>query len=99
VQCETCHGPASEHLTVARQLKFSPDKITEIDIKATHVHPTEETCRACHNDESPTWDPERYTKEDGTKVGFDYDQAWAKIQHSFPEGAMEEKYGGKYPVD
>ena len=36
---------------------------------------SEKVCVACHNDESPAWDPDRYTRADGSKVGFDYDQA------------------------
>jgi hypothetical protein len=47
---------------------------------------SEEICVECHNDESPAWDPERYTLADGTKVGFDYDQAVEEIAHAVPEG-------------
>ncbi len=99
VQCESCHGPASEHLKDAKILKFTPAKISEIDIKAHLVQATEETCRGCHNDSSPTWKPDRYTLENGQPAGFDYKQAWAKIAHDHPAGAMEEKYGDKYPTD
>ncbi|MBI1320245.1 MAG: hypothetical protein GC168_15065 [Candidatus Hydrogenedens sp.] len=99
VQCESCHGPASEHLKDAKVLKFTPAKISEIDILAHQLVPTEETCRGCHNDSSPTWKADRYTLENGEKVGFDFKQAWAKIAHDHPEGVMEDKYGGKYPVD
>lgn len=99
VQCESCHGPASEHLKDAKVLKFTPAKIAEIDIMAHHLEATEATCRGCHNDTSPTWKADRYTLESGEKVGFDYKQAYAKIAHDHPAGVMEEKYGGKYPVD
>jgi nitrate/TMAO reductase-like tetraheme cytochrome c subunit len=99
IQCESCHGPASEHLKDAKVLKFTPAKISEIDIMAHLVQPTEETCRGCHNDSSPTWKNDRYTLENGEKVGFDFKQAWAKIAHDHPAGVMEDKYGGKYPTD
>jgi hypothetical protein len=99
IQCESCHGPASEHMKDAKILKFTPAKISEIDIMAHLVQPTEETCRACHNDSSPTWKADRYTLENGEKSGFDYKQAWAKIAHDHVPGAMEAKYGGKYPTD
>ena len=99
VQCESCHGPSSEHLKDGRTLKFSPDKIAEVDIMANKVEANEATCTGCHNADSPTWNPERYTLEDGSKVGFDFKQASEKISHEYPEGAMEEKYKGAYPVD
>jgi hypothetical protein len=99
LQCESCHGPASEHLGVAKTLKFKPEKISEIDIRASILHPSEEVCRGCHNPESPTWDPERYTKEDGTKDGFDFAESYKKIAHDYPEGHLEKKYGGAYPQD
>lgn len=99
VQCESCHGPASEHLKDAKVLKFTPAKIAEIDIMAHHLEATEATCRGCHNDTSPTWKADRYTLENGEKSGFDYKQAYEKIAHDYPAGVMEEKYGGKYPVD
>jgi hypothetical protein len=99
VQCESCHGPSSEHLKDARVIKFSPEKIAEIDIMANKVHPDASLCAGCHNPDSPTWDTARYTLADGTTAGFDFEQAWKKIAHEFPEGVMEEKYSGAYPVD
>ena len=42
-------------------------------------------CATCHNPESPTWDPKRYTLEDGTTAGFDFDQATKRIAHPIPE--------------
>ncbi|MFM1919320.1 MAG: hypothetical protein RLZZ303_954 [Candidatus Hydrogenedentota bacterium] len=99
VQCESCHGPASEHMKDAKVLKFSPAKITEMDILAHLVPATEANCRGCHNETSPTWKNDRYTLENGETTGFDFKQAWAKIAHDHPAGVMEEKYGGSYPVD
>lgn len=99
IQCESCHGPASEHMKDAKVLKFTPAKITEIDVLSHLLPAGEETCRGCHNDTSPTWKSDRYTLENGEKTGFDFKQAWAKIAHDHPEGVMEEKYGGKYPTD
>jgi hypothetical protein len=99
VGCESCHGPASEHTKVAQKLKFKPEMIAEVDIMATHIHPDEALCTSCHNSDSPTWKEDRYTTKDGKKAGFDYEAAWEKIAHDHPEGVMEEKYDGKYPVD
>jgi hypothetical protein len=50
------------------------------------VPQNEKVCVACHNDESPAWDPNRYTRADGNKVGFDYDLAVKEIAHPVPEG-------------
>lgn len=40
VQCEACHGPATEHMKVPMADKEKR--------KATMSKPTEETCKACH---------------------------------------------------
>jgi hypothetical protein len=87
VQCETCHGPASMHAEDGKTLKFSPNKAGEIDVTAHLTMISEETCLQCHNEQSATWDPERYTRSDGTKVGFDFEQAAAKIAHPNPKKA------------
>ncbi len=47
--------------------------------------PQSELCWGCHNSESPTWDPERYVLPDGSRSGFDYQQAAEKIAHRIPE--------------
>ena len=54
-------------------------------IAAGLVIPDETLCTRCHNDESPAWDPERYSLADGSRTGFDYEQAKQQIAHPTPE--------------
>ncbi len=54
VQCEECHGPASQHLEVpitAKELR-----------RDTQSMPNEEDCQRCHNEKSPTFDGFDYTE-------------------------------------
>ena len=81
VQCETCHGPGSAY----RKKSIMEDR--EKAIAHGLIIPDEKTCLRCHNDESPSWDPMRYTLADGSHAGFDFDQAYAKIKHPIPEVA------------
>lgn len=81
IQCESCHGPASAHTAESKKFK-SGDKTAKPNEKI--VRANADTCKKCHNEESPTWKPDRYTLADGTKAGFDYEQAWKKIDHSNP---------------
>jgi len=85
VQCESCHGPNSAHVKDGQLLKFNPEKAAEIDIMKNLKPVTEADCVVCHNPESPTWDPERYTTASGEKKGFDYETAWKQIDHSNPQ--------------
>jgi hypothetical protein len=80
VQCEACHGPGKDY----RKKKIMIDQ--ELAISKGLVPQSEKVCVACHNDESPAWDPARYTRKDGSKVGFDYDLAVKEIAHPVPEG-------------
>lgn len=79
VQCEGCHGAGMSY----RKKKIMRDR--DRAVEKGLVLQSEEICVECHNDESPAWDPERYTLADGTKVGFDYDQAVEAIAHPVPE--------------
>jgi hypothetical protein len=79
VQCEACHGPGKDY--AKKKVMIDPDLAREKGL----VSQSEEVCVACHNHDSPAWDPERYTLADGTKVGFDYDLALEEIAHPVPE--------------
>lgn len=90
VQCETCHGPGSDHVTDGRDVMFKKKTADEIDWMANLKKIEEALCRECHNEESPTWDTEKYTLEDGSKAGFDFEQAKEKIAHPNPTKAKTE---------
>jgi hypothetical protein len=49
------------------------------------IYPATTSCTQCHNEQSPTWKADRYTTKDGKKVGFDVEQAAAKIAHPNPK--------------
>ena len=84
VQCETCHGPGSAHKADGRAVMFKKKTADEVDWMANLKKVEEKTCRKCHNEESPTWNPEQFTLEDGTKVGFSFEQAKEIIAHPDP---------------
>jgi len=84
VQCESCHGPASLHVADAKKFKMAKD--ASIDMSKNILKPDAKVCTQCHTDESPSWNPERYTLEDGSKAGFDFKQAWKEIAHEFTPG-------------
>lgn len=63
VSCEACHGPGKDY----KSKKVMEDH--EECLKQGMVIPTEVTCVACHNEESPTY------KE------FDYKKMLPKIKH------------------
>lgn len=80
VQCEACHGAGKDF----RKKKVMIDR--DLAVSKGLILQTAEVCTRCHNDESPAWDPERYALSDGSKAGFDYEQAVKEIVHPVPEG-------------
>jgi len=80
VQCEACHGAGTDY----RKKKIMIDR--DVAVEKGLVLQSADVCTTCHNDESPAWDPEKYTLADGTKSGFDYDKAVTEIAHPVPEG-------------
>lgn len=88
VQCEACHGAGSGYY----KKKIMMDR--DLAVSKGLVLQSEAVCTTCHNDESPAWDPARYTRADGSKVGFDYEQAVEAIAHPVPEGYDPAAEGG-----
>jgi hypothetical protein len=80
VQCEACHGAGKDY----RKKKIMVD--LELAKSKGLKKPKAEDCIVCHNDESPAWKPDRYTLTDGSKVGFDFEEANKIIAHPVPEG-------------
>jgi hypothetical protein len=66
VSCESCHGPGSMYKGA------SVMKNRELSKKKGLIIPTEEICKTCHNEKSPTF------------KGFDFATYSAKIAHSDP---------------
>ncbi len=83
VQCESCHGPGSEHLAFGKKNMTNKDIAADVD--RLIVRPDATACVKCHNEESPAWNTEKYTLDDGSTTGFDFEQAFAKIAHFNPE--------------
>lgn len=78
VTCESCHGPGKDY----KSKSTMEDR--EKSIAAGMVYPATKSCASCHNEQSPSWKPDRYTDKDGKKVGFDADKAYEKIKHPDP---------------
>lgn len=66
VSCESCHGPGSVYKSAGIM------KNRKLALSKGMILPTEEVCRKCHNEESPTF------------KGFNYEEYVAKIAHDDP---------------
>jgi len=71
VQCESCHGPASGY----KSNKTMSDREKSLAKGMWEPGKNAEICQACHNDESPTFEP----------GSFDYEAAKEEIAHPIPE--------------
>lgn len=78
VQCESCHGPGEDYM----YLEVMEDMAEATDMGL--VMPTEETCRKCHNPESPTYNTERDPTPDGKREDFYYPLRKKMIDHHKP---------------
>lgn len=95
VQCESCHGPASLHLPYGKIMLRK--KGQETDLESMIIRPDETVCLTCHNDESPAWNPEKYTLDDGTKAGFDFERDFETIAHLNPKLVAKREQEAKSP--
>ena len=63
--CEDCHGPASAYKDLHKAIKKEKREYTSKEmIEAGMTKVTQETCNKCHNDKSPTYEPEKEVKLD-----------------------------------
>ena len=76
VQCEACHGPGEAHMK-ARFAAAAKGDTGPVQIPAGEIiaAPTEETCKKCHNEKSPSYKP------------FCFHEFEAKIRHLNPKKA------------
>lgn len=81
VQCESCHGPGRDY----RKKKIMSDREVAVAKGLQDPAENERVCTACHNENSPTFDPGRYVLPDGTTMGFHFGMAKERILHPIPE--------------
>jgi len=67
VQCESCHGPGADYSS----MRIMSDR--DLAIANGLLIPNEQTCRHCHNRDSPTYQE------------FTFDDYFARIRHPLPE--------------
>ena len=81
VQCESCHGPGRDY----RKKKIMADREKAARKGLWDAGAEAAICTACHNEESPTFDPNRYELADGSTAGFDFEIAKSRVLHEIPE--------------
>ena len=69
VQCETCHGAGADY----KSKKVMENREEAVKNGLIVYEKLEDLCIGCHNAESPTY------------VGFNFEEAWAKIKHPVPQ--------------
>ncbi|MGH0037334.1 MAG: multiheme c-type cytochrome [Myxococcota bacterium] len=80
VQCESCHGPGRDY----RKKSIMSNRGEALTKGLWEAGKDSGLCTRCHNDRSPTFDPERYVLPDGSTLGFEFDLAKQRILHEIP---------------
>lgn len=70
VGCEACHGAGSDYKSSKTMKAIYSGEIGRSTVGL--ISPSEETCKSCHNDKSPTF------------KSFDFDEFYEKIAHPIP---------------
>lgn len=73
VQCEICHGPGEKY----KDFKVMKDK--KLAMENGLIEPNEETCKKCHNKNSPTFDEKKWK----------FEEMFEQVKH--PKEKKEEK--------
>lgn len=81
VQCESCHGPGADY----RKKKIMSDRDDAVAHGLWKADEDPAVCTACHNERSPTWDPKRFVRPDGSTAGFDFELGKQRFPHAIPE--------------
>lgn len=71
VSCEACHGPGSGYKSKKTMTAVYKGEIEPASVGL--VKPTEETCKRCHNEKSPTF------------KSFNFKEMFEKIAHPIPK--------------
>ena len=79
VQCESCHGPGRDYRK--KKIMADPEWARE---KGLWDSDDPQICVRCHNAASPTFDPKRFTRPDGSHSAFDFEVARKQIPHPIP---------------
>ncbi len=79
VQCESCHGPGRDYRK--KKVMADPEWAREKGLWDTE---DPQFCVRCHNASSPTFDPKRFTRPDGSHSAFDFEVARKQIPHPIP---------------
>lgn len=77
VSCESCHGAGGDYNSKKVMTDITMGKIDGATVGL--VYPSEELCKTCHNEESPTY------KE------FVYAEKYKIIDHSYPDEYRKDK--------
>ncbi|MGE5178983.1 MAG: multiheme c-type cytochrome [Bacteroidota bacterium] len=72
VQCESCHGAGGDYIKMKTMAGIRDKSLKAEDYGL--IMPTEDGCKKCHNDKSPTF------------KSFDFKEYSEKIAHKIPEG-------------
>jgi hypothetical protein len=76
VTCESCHGAGSAYYKKKTMVAITSGEVDGATVGL--VTPDEETCKTCHNEESPTFE------------GFEYKEMVKKIAHPIPDAKKAE---------